>query len=172
MTSTLYDLTAEWTDLSAALTESAGEITDEIEARLDALGTLEGAKVDSYALVVRSFEAHATACRAEATALIAKATVAENAAKRLKARLLDYLTARGLEELRGTIWKAKRTANGGKQPLTLLVDPDDLPPEYQLHSVTANTEMLRIQADDDGSIVFSGQPVARLEPRGFHLRLN
>jgi hypothetical protein len=172
MSTSLYTLGETFAALEAALLESGGEWNEQIESQFVELGKLETERVDAYAVVVRSFEAHATACRAEAATLATKAQVAENAAKRLKARLLDYLTARGLEELRGTIWKAKRTANGGKQPLTLLVDPDDLPPEYQLHSVTANTEMLRIQADDDGSIVFSGQPVARLEPRGFHLRLN
>ncbi len=172
MTPSLYTIGTEFAEIEAALYEAGGEITPEIEARLLALGTMEGEKVDGYAAVVRTFESHATACRHEAAAFAAKAQVAENAAKRLKGRLLDYLTERGLEELRGTIWKAKRTANGGKQPLTLLVDASELPPEYQLVTVAANTDMLRVQADADGAVVFSDRPVARLEPRGHHLRIS
>lgn len=172
MTPSLYTIGTEFAAIEAELYEAGGEITPEIEVRLLDLGALEGEKVDGLATVVRTFESHATACRHEAAAFTVKATVAETAAKRLKARLLDYLTDRGLEELRGTIWKAKRTANGGKQAMTLLVDASELPPEYQVLTVTAYTEGLRLRADDDGVVVLRGVPIARLEPRGHHLRIS
>lgn len=164
---TLYELGTEWARLETVLLESGGELTPDVEAAFTALGELERDKVDAYQHVVANLAGHAAACQAEANHLQEKADAALNAAKRVKARLLEYLQARGVKELQGDRWRACVTANGGKQPLTLLVEPEQLPVIYQRVKVEPDTDTLRagLEGKDPAAVA-----VARLEPRGSHLR--
>ena len=170
MTTSLYDLAADFAALEAALTESGGEWTPEVEAAFAAIGGLEAERLDAYRAVVAQLEAHATACRGEAEAFQTKANVASNAVKRLKARLQDYLVATGRTEVKGNIWRAVLTANGGKPPLTVLVSPEALPELYQRPRIEADTEALRAAAGEDGLVLADGREIARIEPRGQHVR--
>ncbi len=170
MSRSLYELAADFAALEAALLESAGEWTPEVEASFAAIGELEAEKIDAYRAVVAQLEAHATACRGEAEVFQTKANVASNAVKRLKTRLQDYLVATGRTEVKGTIWRAVLTANGGKQPLATLVSPEELPEAFQRIRIEPDTEALRAAAGTDGVVLADGREIARIEPRGQHVR--
>ncbi len=172
MTASLYDLGQEFAAIEAALLETEGELTPEIEARLAALGTLEGEKVDAYRAVVRSFEARADVIGTEIAALMAKKAAAHQAAQRLKDRLLAYLEARGVDRIKGTIWTAARQRNG-QRALTVHVAPEALPELLRKTTITVtpDREALKALAEmETGRVEIDGQHVATLEPASHHLR--
>lgn len=85
--STLYDLTAEGLEIFDMLEDNFGELSPELEARLDKL-MLEGPqRLEAAAMVVRSLEANATACEAEAQRLRERAKAFDAQVDRLKARM-------------------------------------------------------------------------------------
>lgn len=170
-TISLYEIGAEFAALEAALTESGGELTPEVEAAWDALGQLEARKLDAYRQVSIRFEYHAKACQAEIDVLTAKANASLNAAKRLKERLKLYMESRGVTELKGDLFAAKLQRNGGKPPLVLLVPVEELPPELTRTRVEPDLDKIR----EHVAVVTDamGEPVsvfARIDPVGTHLR--
>ncbi len=180
MTVSLYDLGAEFAALEAMLIESGGEWTPEVESRFAALGALEGDKVDAYASVIRQQEAaakvfggEADAFQAKADAFQAKADAALAVAKRLKARMLEYMQGRDVAELRGALWRFARQRNGGKAPLRLEVEPDALPEKYRVVRYFPDTDALRADAElcPNGVLEVGGVPLARLESPGEHIRI-
>lgn len=91
MTTTLYDLSREGLAIFDMLEESLGELTPELEARLDAL-MLEGpARIEAAAFVVRTLEANAAACEVEAQRFRERAKAFDAQADRLKARMTKCL---------------------------------------------------------------------------------
>lgn len=173
MTVSLYHLEAAFAALEAELLDSGGEWTPETEAAFAALGEMEADRMDAYACVIRNAEAEAEVFGRERDAFAEKASAAANRAKRLKARLLDYLQARDLKELRGHLWRAAVTPNGGKAPVEVLLPPEQLPPELARTVVQPDLELIRTAADHAGGEVrlSDGRLVARLLPRGSHLRI-
>jgi hypothetical protein len=166
---TLYDLRAEFHSLENLLVEQGGEWTEETEKAFARLGELEAGKVDGYQHVIANLLAHADGCREEADRLMEKAQHSLNAVAGLKNRLKSYMEERGTTTLHGERWKAVLQRNGGKPPLTLLVQPHELPPELQRVTIGADTEKIR-QLCELGDPAWNGTPVARLEEPGTHLR--
>lgn len=93
MTATLYDLSKEGLEIFDMLEDNLGELTPELEARLDKL-MLEGPqRIEAAAMVVRSLEANATACETEAQRLRERAKAFDAQADRLKQRMTICLDA-------------------------------------------------------------------------------
>lgn len=89
--STLYDLTREGLELFDMLADNLGELTPDMEQRLDAL-MLEGpARIEAAAMVVRTLEANASACEAECQRLRERAKAFDEQASRLKVRMTKCL---------------------------------------------------------------------------------
>lgn len=166
----VYQLGLDWQEIQSRLTESDGEITDEIEAKLAALTDGEADRVDAYRVVVSRFEAQAEMLGKEIEGLSAKQATALRAAKRLKDRLLGYLEARGVEKLDGNIWVAAKTKNGGLRALTVHASVDRLPPELVVFTTAPDTARIRSMADADGRVTIDGELIAELAPAGHHLR--
>lgn len=83
----LYELSVEGAMIRDALLEAEGEITPEIEQRIDALMQAAPERVEAAAMVVRTLEASESACAAEADRFARRAkSLADNAA-RLKERM-------------------------------------------------------------------------------------
>ena len=168
---TLYDLGVEFARLETLLIEQAGEWTEETEAAFAALGEMEKDRVDAYQHVIANLSAYATACQDESKRLSEKAEAPLNGVKRLKSRMMEYMQARGVEELKGEKWRAVIQRNGGKPPLTVLMEPDQLPGEFQKFRIEADTEAMRKAALSTGDVVGpEGIIVARIEKPGTHLR--
>ena len=110
---TLYELTSEGVQISDMLTENEGELTPELEARLDAL-MLEGpARMEAAAMVVRQLEANATACEEESKRLRERAKAFSDNASRLKNRMtlaLDAAFGGKVKTALFTIWAQSSAA--------------------------------------------------------------
>ena len=70
---TLYDLSMEGVQIADLLSEAEGELSPEIEQRLDALMLAGPDRIEAAAMVVRNLEASADACAAEAERLAKRA---------------------------------------------------------------------------------------------------
>ena len=88
---TLYDLTSEGLEIFDMLSDNLGELTPELEERLNKL-MLEGPeRIEAAAMVVRSLEANAAACEAESQRLRDRAKAFDAQADRLKQRMTKCL---------------------------------------------------------------------------------
>jgi hypothetical protein len=90
---TLYEVGLEGATIEALLIEADGELTPELEARLDAFLASGKDKLTGAAMVVRGLEASAANCEAEAKRLKERAASFENNAKTLKGRMLFAVDA-------------------------------------------------------------------------------
>lgn len=91
--STLYDLTKEGLEIFDMLSDNLGELTPELEERIEEL-MLEGPeRIEAAAMVVRSLDANANACEAEAQRLRERAKAFEDQKERLKLRMTKCLDA-------------------------------------------------------------------------------
>jgi hypothetical protein len=107
---TLYDLTHEGLEIFDMLSDNLGELTPELEQRLDKL-MLEGpARIEAAAMVVRTMEQNATACEFEAQRLRDRSKAFEAQADRLKKRMtacLDVAFSGKVKTPLFTIWTQK-----------------------------------------------------------------
>jgi len=104
---TLYDLSLEGVQIRDLLVENEGELTPELEARIDALMLAAPEKVEAAAMVVRSLEASAKACEAEVERLGMRARSFERNAQQLKDRIavvLDCAFNGKIKTDRFTLW--------------------------------------------------------------------
>lgn len=90
---TLYDLTKEGIEIADMLGETLGELTPELEARLDALMKEGPERIEAAAKVVRMMEADAKACEEESDRLRQRAQSFAAQAERLKQRMTVCLDA-------------------------------------------------------------------------------
>lgn len=84
---TLYDLSLEGLEIFDMLSDSLGELTPEIEARLDSLMLKGPERLEAAAMVVRTLEGNAAACEVEAQRLRERAKSFDAQADRLKQRM-------------------------------------------------------------------------------------
>lgn len=89
----LYDIAKEGMELEEILVASDGEITPEVEARLDEFLKQGKERIDAACMVVRGLEASAKACDDEAGRLSARAKSFERNRDMLKARILGAVDA-------------------------------------------------------------------------------
>jgi Siphovirus Gp157 len=141
---TLYDLTLEGVQISDILADNEGELTPELEARLDAL-MLEGAQsMEAAAMVVKQLEGNATACEEEAKRLRDRAKAFSENADRLKKRMTVALDAAFNGKIKTplfTIW-AQSTAATTLVDLASGYTPEMLQAEYP-HLVRVKIEVDR-----------------------------
>lgn len=90
---TLYELTMEGQMLMEHLAATDGELTPELEAQFDELLRSGKDKLNGAACVVRSLEANAEACKAEATRLLQRSASFVRQAESLKGRMLAAVDA-------------------------------------------------------------------------------
>ena len=145
---TLYDITFEGTVLQAMLEDSEGELTPEIEARLDLLLRQGPDKIEAAAKIVRQLESWEKSAKEEATRLKARAESFANNAERLKARMVLALDAAFSGKIKTplfTIWtqKARDTVGFGlaeEFALEMFASdyPDLVKTEFQLDSAKVN----------------------------------
>jgi hypothetical protein len=85
---TLYEVTKEGMELEEILTANDGELTPDLEQRLDTFLKAGKDKINAAACVVRGLELTSDACLAEAKRLNERASSILNERDRLKARIL------------------------------------------------------------------------------------
>lgn len=123
---TLYEMTDEYTDLYARLAMAADDAeANEIMTEMDALTVDITGKAEGYARVMRNYEAEAEAYKAEAQRLQKRQKAAENAAQRVKARLLDAMLRLNVKSLPTSIGTWRTAMN----PASCTVLDDEAVPE-------------------------------------------
>jgi hypothetical protein len=107
---TLYDVAIEGMQLEDALIAAEGELTPELEERLDRLMQEGPDRVEAAAMVVRNLEAFEEQCKAEARRLSERAKAFENNIERVKDRILaavDGAFSGKVKTAKFTIWSQK-----------------------------------------------------------------
>ena len=87
----LYDLSFEWVQLRDELEANEGELTPELEARIDAVMAAGPERIEAAAMVCVQLEGSALVCEQEAMRLAARAKSYNDNAKRLKERMAMVL---------------------------------------------------------------------------------
>lgn len=170
--STLFEIGAELEALDAVMTEAGGELTPELEADFDAyfaaLGAERDAKLDNYAAFITELEARTTARNAEAKRLTARAALDARAADALKARLKMFFERIGEKKIETPRYTLTLVNHGGKRPLVLKVDADELPRRFLKVKYEADREAIR-QGLERGDAIAA--EVAELGERGASMRI-
>lgn len=165
----LLALNSDMHALEEIIGESGGELTDEsLRVIQDWIGDLKAEtnnKADAYLGLVREFELRADAVRAEAKRLAERATVSENAAKNLRARLQWFMEQNGIKSIDTGRFRVSVSANGGAAPL-VIDDEGAIPENYYDHPPVLNRAAVR--AALEGGIEIPG---VRIGERGTSLRI-
>lgn len=170
---TLYEIKTDLDALAALLAEVGGDVTEaEAEAAIDAwLRETDDAmrvKLDNYAALIREIDARGNTRMEEAARLTALARIDHASTDRMKARVLAFLEEQGIEKVETARFRLTVCGNGGRTPLKLLVNPEDLPTAWREAVVTYRPLSDAIRAELEAGVAL---PFARLEERGKHLRI-
>ena len=106
----LYALAEEAIEIQQILEDSAGELTPELEQRLDELMSGSEQKLESAAYVVRMLENQAEECRQEVERLLARARSFDNQGEALRQRMrvvVDSVYGGKFKSARWTLWVQK-----------------------------------------------------------------
>jgi hypothetical protein len=106
----LYDISTEGLEIERILTENEGELTPELEERLNELMRQGPERIEAAAMVVKGLEASSDACQKEVKRLTERIRGLENNADRLKryiAFALDAAFAGKVRTERFTVWTQK-----------------------------------------------------------------
>lgn len=167
---TLFSLSQEMVELDALLTESAGELTPEVEAWFDANREAMADKVDAVAWFIRTCEAREAGYQKVMDDLKAKQQTERNKVTQLKQYARACMDLLGTRKLEGEVYTFAIQKNGGKAPLKLLApydtEPDKLPAEFVTWLPKADTQALRLAAEQGRT-----EGIAVIEPVGEHVRL-
>ena len=158
----IYELQETWKKIADMLYE---EDVDE-QCVLDTLESIEGDiedKADSYAKIIKEFEALRDVRKAEAKRLTESASVLDNRIKFLKGNLFNVMKETGKTKFNTELFSFNICKNGGKQALTI---DGEVPEEFTKVIIENDTDKIR-QALEDGENL----PFAHLEPRGESLRI-
>lgn len=168
VTRSLFDIGDDFLALDALLDEREGDLTGCEEAIDEILVELRDdlhRKADSYAALIMICEKRAAARKEESDRLRALAKTDENKAKMLRERMKFFLEHYQIKAVDTDRFRISVQVNGGIAPIRLLVAPEDLPPEFQKITISADNGKIR-KALDAGPVAF-----AELEPRGSSLRI-
>lgn len=114
----------------------AGEVSAESRSQFDRFLKVHRDKVDRIGHFLRSMDARALHCRAEAERLFDRARVSENKVLRTKAMVLYYLKSRNLERIEGIEFTLRIQSDS--QDSVLIRDEEQLPLEYKRAHITIN----------------------------------
>lgn len=165
---TLLDISDDLLALENLLMEQEGDITGAEEIVKGWFDELEGdlhGKLDGYAALITEMLGRAKIRREEAERLSNRARIDENSAKYLKVRLLEFFQTHGHKKIETARYRISVANNGGKQPMEIDLQPDDLPDEFQRIEVKADQEAIR------SALEKIKLPFARMLPRGQHIRI-
>jgi hypothetical protein len=157
---TLMDLAAEANQLTQMLIECGGELTPELEARLDVNRELLFKKVDSYNFIMEQFEAQALLWKKRKDAMNAIQKRFESQVERLNDRIKLAMKEMGKDEIKGNLYRFKLVKS---QPKLIIDDEATLPGQFKMivQVTTTDKEKLKSALKDGFEI-----PGARLEETG------
>lgn len=163
---TLYEITDDLMQLQELL--ESGEYTEEELA--DTLEAVQGEfeiKAEAYGKVTRNMQADADALDVEIKRLTERKTTIEHGIKRLKESITNAMRATGQRKIKTPLFGFTIAKNGGKQPLVLDMDPEEMPDAYRTIIFKADNDAIRKALDDGTDPLISA--IAHYEERGEHL---
>lgn len=164
--SSLYNLRQDYQILLEQLYD--GDVSEEI--LLDTLDSIEGAiedKADSYARILRQFDADIDKIKAEEARMRSRRMALESRKEFLKSNLYSTMKAVGLKQIKTPLFTVNIQKNGGKRALVLDVPVEELPECFRKVEYKADTEALRQWLDG----AEDNCPFCHLEEQGESLRI-
>lgn len=138
----LYTIDRDLEQLEAELIESGGEVDDDTEARHNDLLDAREDKWRAYTAVIRRLEASREAVKEERQRLQTNERALDNAARRMKARLVESMGRAGIETAETPLGKL-RVQEAPKRSLNVLLPVEDLPARFVRTTVAPDNAALR-----------------------------
>lgn len=158
------------------LTESMLAVQDLLESDefdeqtiADTLDAVEGAyeyKMENCCKVIKNLEADIEALKAEAKRLTDKRRRLETNIESLKSRMFDSMKVTGKTKIKGSVFTLAIQKNGGKAPVVLDVDVEELPDELVRVKEEADIEAIRDYLENNPECKY-----AHIGDRGESLRI-
>jgi hypothetical protein len=163
----LYDIDRDLELLEAELIDGGGEVDDETEIRHNDLLDAREDKWRAYAAVIRRLEASHDAVKEERTRLQQNEKALDNAAKRMKARLIESMDRAGVDSAETPLGKL-RVQEASQRSLSVLLPVDELPVRFVRTTRSADNGALReaLDAGDEEAL-----RVAELLPPTRYVRI-
>lgn len=156
--SSLLAIAQEANEITRLIIQSGGELSPELEARLDLNGAKLMAKVDAYVAIEDELAAQEALWKARAQAVAEMAKRFGSNRERLRERVKLAMAQLGTTEVQGEFHRYKLSV---LKPKLVIVDEAALPKEFQIIITTHAPDKERILAAlNEGFEV----PGARLEP--------
>ena len=169
---TLFEISNDLLAFYDRLEERGGDITaPDVEQAIDAwfeqLSHERNEKLDNYAALIREVEARAKARRDEAKRLQERARRDEEQAAYLKQRLILFFQDHHLKTVETRRYRLTLQRSGGKIPVVLKTDPEQLPEEFQRWKVSADLDALRDALEHGADL-----DCAELGERSYYVRIS
>jgi hypothetical protein len=139
---TLHELNNEWRLIQDAIEAADGELTPEIEARLDGFAQAFPVKVDGYCRLITNLELQAATIaeqakpfKLEAKRIEARAKPRESAAERLRFRLREAMQLHGVSKL---VTDLHTVSVYGIAPLITWSGGDKIPDGFRVETVAVD----------------------------------
>lgn len=135
----LMGLERELAFIEQQLISSGGELTPELDAWYSEVAANAAKKIDSIKYVADGLDAKAETLKAMADEFTRAARARSNTAARVRDIIKQAMQMRGMDELHGSLWRAKlsRTA-----PKITVVDEAEIPQEFFVTVPQLNREAL------------------------------
>ena len=168
---TLFEISNDLLSFYDRLEALGGDVTaPEVEQTLDAwfeqLSHERNEKLDNYAALISELEARAKARKDEARRLAERAKRDDQHAAYLKQRLRLFFQDHHLKTVETRRYRLTLQRSGGKMPVVLHTDPEQLPTEFQRWKVSADLDAIRTALEDGTDLGF-----AELGERSHFLRI-
>lgn len=166
MTMPLYAIADDLIDIQELLFEAGGELTPEIESKLDALTGQFDDKAERICHVIQSELRAGEAAKAEARRLDALAHARSQAAANLKRYLMREMVRADRRKIDLPTFRVRIQANGGRPRIEWTRGLATLPTEYRRVEIMLNSEAAYDHWKTTGSL-----PEGFVVERGEHLRI-
>lgn len=170
----IYEVAVQFGDIEAALHESGGELTEEIQKAMEGARANLEETADAYAALIVDNESEAERLRAEELRLAARRQAHTKTADRLRKEILEVMEGRGLGKLK-TERFAISARKAGKRSVTVFMDAEKLPSLFRVVSYAPNKEALRKEMEDAGAEELrgiDGELFVRLEKPKLSLKIS
>ena len=160
----IYELTGQYKALETAMLLNPED--EELKALFEQIDDDIEVKADNYAKLIRNFEADVSGLDGEIKRLTDRKTALKNNISRMKENLMYGMKETGKTKFKTELFSFGVAKNGGKAPLIIDVETDELPDELKTISVSANNDAIRKYIEDTGDLSF-----AHIGDRGEHLSI-
>lgn len=160
----LYEIITALEEIDNDLTENGGELTPEIEERLESLGGSLDGKVDSICRLRQNRLASADACKAERERLQKREDAYRRGAESLRCFLMGAFVRLGKDKIKTPSFTVYLQNN----PIAIrwTRDVSDLPEQYKRVTIAPNIEAMK-----DAYKHGEGLPEGAVVVQGQHLRI-